>query len=145
MRKVVDPTCAKGRGDYERVINTIEQTGQCPFCPENFKYHKKNVLRKEGNWLITPNSWPYPNAKYHFIIIGIKHKEQFKEVTPTDFYSVSKLVNWAIKKYKIPGGGLTMRFGKTQYTGATVCHIHFHLISPIRKKGKTNPVFFAIG
>ncbi len=144
-KKVVDPTYAKGKGEYEKVINSIQEIGECPFCPKNFKYHKNKFLKKEGGWTITQNSWPYPNAKHHFIIISEKHKEKFEELTAKDFVSTSKLVNWAIKKYKLPGGGLTIRFGQTEYTGATVCHLHFHLISPQRIKNKTKPVYFPIG
>ena len=46
-----------------------------------------------------------------------------------------------LKKYNIKGGVLALRFGDTAYTGATVCHLHFHLIVP--KKSQT--VNFPIG
>ena len=64
-----------------------------------------------------------------------------------DFKTVSKLINWAIKKYKIEGGGLTVRFGNSDYTGATVHHLHFHLIVPKfnKKKKEVDPVYFPIG
>ena len=110
-------------------INTIEQDGRCPFCQENFKYHKEPILQEEKNWFVTKNSWPYENTKYHFIIIGKTHKENFQELTAEDFKEVLTLVNWIIAEYKIKGGAITLRFGDTDHTGATVCHLHFHLIS----------------
>ena len=146
MKKVVNKTFAIGKGEYEEVISSIEKKGKCPFCPDNFKYHKEPILKTEKEWLITKNSWPYKNAEYHFIIIGKKHKENFSQLSEADFSSVKKLANWAIKKYKIKGGALTIRFGDTDHTGATVCHLHFHLISPkLDKKHKGKTVFFPIG
>lgn len=145
MKKVVNKTYAKGKGEYENVISSIEKKGKCPFCPDNFKYHKEPILQKKNGWILTKNSWPYKNAEHHFIIIGEKHKEDFSELKESDFKSVKELTNWAIKKYKIKGGALTVRFGDTDHTGATVCHLHFHLISPKLIKGKAKAVYFPIG
>lgn len=146
-KKVVHPRFTKNRADYAKVIKTIQTKGKCPFCPDNFIYHKNPVLKKTGNWFITLNSWPYKNSKYHFLIIGLKHKEKFSSLKLADLGSVMNLISWAEKKYKIKGGGLILRFGDTALTGATVCHLHFHLIVPrINKKTKqAKTVCFPIG
>lgn len=146
-KKFVDKRFAK-HSDYGKVIGEIERTQKCPFCKENFKYHKNPILKRESGWLITENSWPYENTEKHFILIGEKHKENFSDLSIRDFTTIKKLINWAIKKYKIPGGGLAMRFGDTGYTGSTVCHLHFHLIVPKKssKKGETvETVWFPFG
>ncbi|MFH1714484.1 MAG: HIT domain-containing protein [Candidatus Nealsonbacteria bacterium] len=146
MKKFVNIRNAK-KGEYKRVIEEILKTGKCPFCKENFKYHKKPVYKRKNGWFLTNNSWPYKNTKHHLIILGNKHKENFSELTKSDFESVVYLTNWALKKWKIKGGGLAMRFGDTNYTGASVSHIHFHIISPeINKKTKrSKTVNFPIG
>lgn len=145
-KKVVDITYAKTE-EYARILKQVIKEGKCPFCPENFKYHPQPILNKTENWFITQNTWPYQNARCHFLIIGKKHKENFNELSATDWKEIGELTNWAIKKYKITGGGLTMRFGDTRFSGSTVCHLHLHLISPeLDKKtqrGKT--VYFPIG
>jgi len=134
-------------GEYQQVIAEIAKTGKCPFCKENFKYHKKPIYQKKGKWFLTNNSWPYKNTKHHLIILGQEHKENFSELTIKDFEAIKYLVNWAIKKWKIKGGGVAMRFGDTDYTGASVSHLHLHIISPeIDKKTKRAiPVSFPIG
>lgn len=134
-KKFVDKRFAKS-ADYGKVISEIESTSKCPFCKENFKYHKNPILKTEGEWLITKNSWPYENTEHHFILIGEKHKENFSELTIEDLSSVKKLIDWAVEEFKIPGGGLAIRFGDTGHTGSTVCHLHFHLIVP---KKSDNP------
>lgn len=143
-KKFVNPRFAR-KGEYEQVIKKIISEGHCPFCPENFKYHKNPILKKTENWLITKSSWPYKNSKEHFLIINLKHKEKFAEIKLNDFNEIMLLVNWAIKKFKLKGGGLTLRFDNTNYTGSSVAHLHFHLITPKFKNGKSLPVNFPIG
>lgn len=145
-KKVVDLRFAKS-GDYRKTLQAIQEKGKCPFCPENFLYHKNPILKKNGDWLITLSSWPYKNSEFHFLIIGLKHKEKFSSLKISDFGSIMKLIAWAEKKYNIKGGGLILRFGDTAYTGSTVCHLHFHLIVPkINKKTKqADAVWFPIG
>jgi len=138
-KKVVDPRFAKGDG-YDEVIKTIEGEGKCPFCPDNFKYHKNPTLNKVGNWFITESSWPYKNSKKHFLIISKKHKEDFQELNGSDFDNMYSLVNWALKEYDLKGGGVILRFGDTAYTGATVCHLHFHLVVPELSKTVSFPI-----
>ena len=146
MNAVVNRRNAR-KGGYQTVIDTIHKQGKCPFCKENFAYHKNPILKRKNGWFISKNSWPYKNTKYHFIIIGEKHKEKFSELTKNDFEAVSYLTNWVIKKFKIPGGALTMRFGDTNLTGASVTHLHFNVLSPQRDKKtkRSKTVTFPIG
>jgi ATP adenylyltransferase len=146
MKKVVNKRFAKGKGEYEKVIDDIANDGKCPFCPENFRYHKKPILKKIGSWVLTENSWPYKNAEHHFLMINTQHKEEFSEISTRDWESLRKLIGWAIKEYGIKGGAIALRFGDTDHTGATVCHIHAHLISPeMNKQGESETVSFPIG
>lgn len=140
----VDPRNARTK-KYKKVMGEILAEGVCPFCPETFKWHTKPILKYDGQWLITENFNTYKNAQFHFIIIGKKHKEMLSELTSGDWKSILNLIAWALKKFKIKGGGITMRFGDTLYTGATIKHLHAHLIVPIIKKGKVQPVYFPIG
>jgi diadenosine tetraphosphate (Ap4A) HIT family hydrolase len=141
---LVDPKFARGKM-YKKVMSEIVSEKVCPFCPETFKWHTKPILKYNGDWFITENFNPYKNTKFHFLIISKKHNENFSDILSSDWKSITSLCNWAIKKYKIKGGGLTMRFGDTLYTGATIKHIHFHLISPEIKNKKAKPVYFPIG
>lgn len=145
MKKVVDKTYAKSE-EYRKTLEVIEKTAKCPFCKDNFKYHKNDILKKQKNWFITKCSWPYKNSKFHFLIISEKHKENFIDLKQTDFSTVSGLMNWTIKKYRIKGGALSLRFGNTKYTGASVCHLHFHFIVPeLDKNKRAKTVNFPIG
>lgn len=135
------------KGQYRKVIEQIHLTDKCPFCRENFKYHKKPILKRHHGWFLTKNSWPYKNTLHHLIIIGEKHKESFSELTQKDFEAAAYLTRWAIKYFQIKGGAFAVRFGDTNFTGASVAHIHFQIISPKQnKKTKhSKTVTFPIG
>ncbi len=143
-KKVVDPRSAKN-GRYRAILQEIEGVGICPFCPGNFRWHTKPILKREGGWLITENFKPYKNAQRHFLIIKEKHCEQIEKLAPRDWRSMSRLAVWAVKKFKIKGGGLALRFGDTAHTGASVCHLHAHLIVPRLKNKRAETVWFPIG
>lgn len=143
-RRVVDPRFAKG-SRYRAVIHDIARAGVCPFCPEHFRWHTEPLLKRYGGWALTKNFNPYRNAALHLIIIATAHKERLEELTPADWRALSFLARWAIQKFKIRGGGIALRFGDTAYTGATVCHLHAHLIVPKLRGKKALPVLFPFG
>lgn len=138
-QKVVDPRFAKSK-EYGGVIKKIASEGKCPFCPDNFKYHKNPILRKSKRWFLTKSSWPYDGAEHHFLIIGYEHKEKISQMHEDDWREIDSLAKWASSKFNLEGGALALRFGDTEYTGATVCHLHFHLIVPQKSKTVNFPI-----
>ncbi len=127
--KIVDLHSARSP-KYRATLEQIAQDGKCPFCPGNFLYKNSVILRRVGGWVAVRNMHPYANARVHLLIVSTKHLEQFTELSVNDFVSIKKLVSWAMVRFRIRGGAFTMRFGDTRYTGATVCHLHGHLIVP---------------
>lgn len=138
-KKVVDLRFAEG--EYKRVIEAIAQKGKCPFCNKNFGYHRKPILRETQKWFVTESTWPYEHSLWHFLIIAKEHKESILELEKSDFVEILELTQWINSEYKLPGGALCMRFGETEYTGSSVCHLHAHLIMPIKR----NTVNFPVG
>lgn len=144
-KKLVNLSGAKGRPQYLSTLKDIARANVCPLCPATMRWHTKPILKRARGWLITENMNLYPNAKHHFLVIGEIHKENLQELTSSDWSAVASLCNWAIKKYHIKGGSVAMRFGKPAFTGATIRHLHTHLIAPKVIRGKTKPVYFGIG
>lgn len=144
MKTFVQKQFAKTK-DYKNVLSAIEKTKRCPFCKENFKYHKQPILKRYKGWLATKNSWPYKGTRVHCLLIAEDHKEMFNELTATDFEAARFLTNWLVQRFKIAGGGMALRFGDPLYTGATVRHLHFQIIQPAKSRGKIRTVNFPIG
>lgn len=139
----VDPRNARADG-YKEILEEAISEDACPLCPP-MKWHPNPILRDDGRWVITRNSHPYKGAEHHFLIISKKHIEDLPDLVSKDLASILKLTEWATKEFDILGGGLTMRFGETLFTGATIKHLHAHLIVPSVKGEKITPVYFPIG
>lgn len=128
------------------VLKDIHQRGVCPFCLENLKkYHKKPIIISGKYWLATKNQWPYKNTKYHFLFIHKKHIESIDELKPVETQELFKIATQLNKKFKIKSGGLCMRFGHLGENGATVRHLHAHLISVKNNLKEDEHVRFKVG
>ena len=126
-------------GPYEKLIKKIVSDKVCPFCKDNLrKYHQKPLIKENRFWFLTTNQHPYKGSKYHFLAINKKHKENFESLTSQEMTGLLILFKWVIKKYKLPGGAIFMRFGQTSYTGASVVHLHAHLIVGIARNKKNS-------
>jgi len=141
-RTLVDASYAK-TGFYKKVLAEASIGKECPLC--TLRWHTNPVLKTIDQWFITKTFQPYKNARLHFLIIGKKHKTGIDQLILSDWKDISALQKWAIKKYHLEGGGIAMRFGDTAYTGATITHIHMHLIVPKLKNGRAVPVIFPFG
>lgn len=123
-------------GKYDSLLKQITKDGVCPFCENHLKkYHQPPILRKNRSWLLTTNQNPYTGLKKHFLFIHRRHLVSLSQLKSQDWTDLGKLINWAVKTYKIPGGSFFVRFGDTDYTGASVSHLHAHLVSG-GKRGK---------
>ena len=146
--KVVDEHYAR-TDEYREQLQQIAAEGVCPFCPDNFRWHPHPILREEGDWFITPIRENYENARLHFLLIGREHKEHFTQLSVKDLAAIRELVHWAVAEYELEdkGGAFSLRFGATEYTGASVVHLHGHLIVPEidPETGRAKVVSFPIG
>lgn len=131
----VDPVYARTT-EYREQLEEIAAEGVCPFCLEHFRWHPHPILRQGEYWFATRIRDNYQNAKVHFLIILISHKEHITDLSPAEWGELGEMVSWLSLEDNLPGGGLAidprfaMRFGPTEYTGASVQHLHAHLIQP---------------
>ena len=123
----------------------IIKNGDDPFAMDNLlKYHQMPVLDKSKYWVLTSNQY-YKDAEFRFLIILKEYKENLTELTAAEWGDLLKLVKMVSKQFKIKGGGFAMRFGDTSLSGATVKHLHCHLIVPKLDSPNYQPVSFFIG
>lgn len=130
------------RAEMEKII----AAGHCPFCAENLHlYHKAKNLKEGKYWLVTYNQWPYENTKMQLLAIYRMHAERLQDIDPAAGEELLRFFAEIEKEYQIPGGGLAMRFGDTNYSAGTVKHIHAQFIWPDIEKPDFQPVRFKIG
>ncbi|MEK7151001.1 MAG: HIT domain-containing protein [Patescibacteria group bacterium] len=128
-KKVVDLSSARSFR-YRKTLAKIARDGKCPFCPGNFLEKNSRVIKRVDGWFLVHNFQPYANARVHLLLVPTRHLERFSELSASDFASITRLVDWATTQFRVRGGAFLMRFGSTKYTGATVCHLHAHLVAP---------------
>ena len=116
------------RGHYADVIKNIAEKAVCPFCPEQLENFHKNPIRRHGHWLVTNNMYPYSPVKQHVLLIHEAHIEHANELSAEAWLELHEIIATETANRNMVGGALTMRFGDTHYTGASVAHLHAHLI-----------------
>jgi len=129
-KKTVDIGNAR-TAEQINVMQQIIAAGDDPFSWENIaKYHKREILKKGAFWLVTENQWPYKNSRVQILFIYKENATTISELPGDAFKELLEFTQEFSEKYDVLGGGLCMRFGKTEYSGATVLHLHAQLISP---------------
>jgi len=132
--------------EQRQVMKKIIADGDCPFCMENLKkYHPEPIIKETDHWLLTENAWPYENTKHHLLAISKTHFENLVGFTPEIGTDLTQLLAWVEKEYQVPGGGIAIRFGDTNYSAGTVLHLHVQFIVPDIDKPDFEPVRFKIG
>jgi ATP adenylyltransferase len=146
--KFVNPNNTQHRPDekYSSVISDIQKDGVCPFCPDQLKkYHKNPIIDETKYWLVTNNMYPYKNAKHHILLIHKNHIENMQEMSAEAWTELHDIFLRAIERSKIPGGTMFIRFGDTKFTGASVTHLHAHLVSSDPDNPEYTPLLTRIG
>lgn len=134
------------KDDQKKVMREIIDADHCPFCIENLKkYHKQPILKQGEYWVITQNQWPYDHTKVHLLAIYNKHVENLANLEPESGKELLELMQWAEQKYKVPGGGFSMRFGDTNYSAGTINHLHVQFIQPDLNSPDYKPVRIKLG
>jgi diadenosine tetraphosphate (Ap4A) HIT family hydrolase len=77
--------------------------------------------------------YPYNGTRRHILFISRRHVESPAMLSPAAWRELGALSKWAIQSFRIPGGSIFMRFGNTEYTGATINHLHAHIVSGGRR------------
>ncbi len=131
--------------NYGDVIKKINDEKTCPFCSDQLvKYHKNPIIEENKSWLATNNMYPYEGAKFHILFINKKHLTSLSEVKSEAWADLQELILSVSKTLNIKGGTAFIRFGDTDLTGATVTHLHAHLVSP-HSGEKKKPIFARVG
>jgi len=115
-------------GDQATRMHAANQTGTCPLCQIDWGINKE--LYCGVHWRVMLNAFPYPHHASHLILVAKRHVTDICDLTTGEWAEWGKLNAWAIQEYKLPGGGIAMRFGSFEQSGATIAHLHSHIQVP---------------
>lgn len=121
---------AKGREEYVRMLQNIIDAGIDPFDPSYILLnHPHPILKHYKHWFVTKSAHPYPGTIHHFMVISTIYAEFLEELHSDAAIELQKIIEEVNKEYKIEGGGYWMRYGDSDFTGATVKRLHGHIIA----------------
>lgn len=127
------------------VMRGSVEDGVCPFCIESLKkYHKQPILNESRHWVVTTNQWPYENTDAHYLLIAKRHIETVTELPLDAFEDLGRQVKKLVTEEELAYGGLAMRFGDTRFTGATVSHLHAHVLQAAKDLPEGEKVRFKL-
>lgn len=123
--------------------------GKCPFCLEHLEKYHDNPIEwgNSGNyWIVTKNDYPYaPPPTQHYLLIHRDHVEDITDISPDaaiEFFWIMKDIK---RRIGVKGATLMMRFGSSNFTGATVSHLHAHVICSEAKTAESKPISTLVG
>jgi ATP adenylyltransferase len=110
-------------------MRQLEAQGLCLFCPEGLARHaRQQILFRTRHWTVTPNAFPYPGTRLHLLLVPGQHAADLldlDEVVRQDFWTALGTVR---DRYDLSYYGLGVRNGDCRFTGATIRHVHAHVL-----------------
>jgi ATP adenylyltransferase len=107
----------------------LDAAGICLFCPEQLARHShQRILLSTGHWSVTPNEFPYAGTSRHLLLVPRQHARDLLELSDevrSDFWVALAATAQA---FQIRHYGLGVRNGECHFTGATIAHVHAHVL-----------------
>jgi diadenosine tetraphosphate (Ap4A) HIT family hydrolase len=148
MVRPVDVQNARTRaqGDYARALAKIDEDGVCPFCAAHLPtHHKKPIMFRNTHWIVTENAWPYDGTRHQFLIINRDHIESAEELASGAWEALGAAYRRLVQEYRLDGAALLLRTGMTDFTGASVAHLHAQLICGSRREADSELIRALVG
>jgi diadenosine tetraphosphate (Ap4A) HIT family hydrolase len=127
-------------------MEQIIKDGVCPFCREHFEqYHTKPILAEDAHWVLTENFAPYEGSTHHFLLVAKVHVTGFWELSPEAQVAFFAMLEQARQRADTPGGTVLMRWGDTDFTGASVRHLHAQMVFGVTRSESSGPILTSLG
>jgi len=132
--------------EQRKLYERIQGDRVCSFCEDFCRgkspvYHPNPILMENAHWAFTESFPKYAGAEKHFLIVSkfldADGKHALFPVFSGEVWSaLGEIVEWVVAEYRLPAGGFFFRFGDTDFTGASISHLHAHLIFGGEKSGE---------
>jgi diadenosine tetraphosphate (Ap4A) HIT family hydrolase len=110
-------------------MRQLEAQGVCLFCPDGLRNQAmQQILLQTSHWTVTPNVFPYPGTIAHLLLVPHQHAADLLDLDEDvrqDFWPALASVR---RRYDLRYYGLGVRNGDCRYTGATIRHVHAHVL-----------------
>lgn len=127
----------------------LEEAGTCIFCPEELaKDPHQRIVHRTPLWTVTPNEFPYRGTRLHLLLVPNEHVTDMLDLSAEAKVDLWAALAWIRAEYGLAFYSLLARNGACEFTGATVRHVHLHLVQgdvddpghePVRTKLSSRP------
>jgi ATP adenylyltransferase len=110
-------------------MRELEAQGVCLFCPDGLsRQARQQILFQTRHWTVTPNEFPYPGTALHLLLVPQQHAADLLDLDENvrqDFWTALAQVR---SRCELGYYGLGVRNGDCRFTGATIRHVHAHVL-----------------
>jgi len=122
-------------------MRRLAAEGRCFMCYENLmKYENNRVEFETPHWIITHNAYPYEGTKHHILLVARRHVKAISDLTKAERADLPEAIVKVEKHWQLDSYGIGMRTGDFRYNGASVEHLHAHIIVGHRDPAIHQPV-----
>jgi ATP adenylyltransferase len=131
--------------EMRRRMLLLRERGHCLFCEEGLKLLEKTKIHESQHWYVTMNDAPYAGATTHIMAVPNRHIKDPEELTSEELHELfQSVIPWLRKELGMQGLSGLFRFGRTERTGATIHHLHFHFIEGVDRIDTNHPPVMAV-
>lgn len=105
-------------------MEQLAEQGICIFCPPHVD--GRGETTKRGLWQVSLNEYPYEGTERHLLLSPRRHVTSLMMLTSAeeiDFWEALHVM------FGSDHFSLWVRNGDTRYTGATIEHLHVHVVT----------------
>ena len=110
-------------------MRRLEAAGICLFCPGSLRTHARHeVLLETPHWSVTPNAYPYKGTSLHLLVVPHRHVSDMLDLDDeagADFWAALRQIR---ERFGLDHYGVGVRNGNCSFTGATIVHVHAHIL-----------------
>jgi len=110
-------------------MRRLDAAGICLFCPDGLaRQGRQRILLRTRHWVVIPNEFPYQGTSLHLLLVPDQHAGDLlglSEDVRQDFWEALAAV---AREHQLSHYGLGVRNGDCRYTGATIEHVHAHVL-----------------
>jgi diadenosine tetraphosphate (Ap4A) HIT family hydrolase len=114
-------------GEQLAEMRRLDAAGICLFCPGHLE-DVQEVVHRSAHWTVTPNRFPYPNTALHLLLVPHAHVTDLVDLPAPAQTDLFATLAWAKQTYDLTYYALGARCGDLPCTGATIKHLHLHVI-----------------
>ncbi len=138
---------ARTKAQREHMEELMER-GICIFCPEHIHEDHDRIEIETKHWMVKKNSYPYKQTKLHILLIPKVHVSTVSKLPKAARAEFVDLIVKCEKFFKLTSYALGMRAGDMRYNGASMEHLHAHIVvgdtddpshDPVRFKMSSRP------